>query len=96
MSNGLGTAITPITTQVNPLTSAVDVTELPQGGLEIVAAFDNTGQLATYGYFFPTSEPRYWGSPVLIEPPNGTTFSFSPTICGDDGLMGNSWFTSSP
>ncbi len=87
--NGSDTAITPITTLVNPLTSAVDVAELPQGGLEIVAAFDNSGQLATYEYLFPSSQPRSWGPPVLVQPPNGTSFSFSPAVCGDDGLMGN-------
>lgn len=89
VSNGVDTPITPITNQVNPLTSAIDVAHLFQGGLEIVAAFDNSGQLATYGYVFPSSEPRFWGPPHLIEPPDGTSFSFSPTVCGDDGLMGD-------
>jgi hypothetical protein len=90
VSSGVYTEITPITNLVNTLTSSIDVTNVPPGGLQILAAFDSSGQLATYGKFFPSSAPAYWASPELIQPPNGTTFSFSPTICGDDGLMSDS------
>jgi hypothetical protein len=90
VSNGVSTEITPITTLTNALTSAIDVAYIPPGGLRMLVAFDSSGQLATYGDYFPSSAPPYWASPQLIQPPNGTNFSFSPTICGDDGLMADS------
>jgi hypothetical protein len=87
VSNGVSTPLTPITNLVNTLTSPVDVADLPGAfGLEILAAFDNSGQLAAYGNIQPSSEPAYWTTPVLIAPPNGTSFTFSPAVCGDAGL----------
>jgi hypothetical protein len=85
VSNGTYTQLTPITNLVNPLVSAVDLAYI--GGLRLLVAFDNSGQLATYGNYFATSAPPSWESPELIEPPNGTSFTFSPSVCGDDGLM---------
>ena len=87
VSNGVSTPLTPITNLVNTLASPVDVADLPGAfGLEILAAFDNSGQLAAYGNIQPSSEPAYWTTPVLIAPPNGTSFTFSPAVCGDAGL----------
>jgi hypothetical protein len=87
VSNGVATTLTPITDLVNTLIGPIDVADLPGDfGLQILAAFDNSGQLAAYGNLQPSSEPAYWAAPVLIEPPKGTSFTFSPTVCGDDGL----------
>jgi hypothetical protein len=84
VSGGTDTAITPITTIVNPLNSAIDLSVI--GSLQLVVAFDSSSQLATYGRYV-TGSSTSWGPAELIQPPNGTSFSFSPTVCGDDGLM---------
>ena len=89
VTNGAYTEITPITDLANSLTSAIDLADVPPTGLQILAAFDSGGLLATYGKYFPTSEPPFWALEGL-QPPNGTSFSFSPSVCADDGLMADS------
>lgn len=87
---GVATAISPVTTRVNLFaTSDIDVSQQVGGGstLRLVAAFDNTGLLQIYGNYI-SSAPAMWVAPVTLQPPSGTTFSYSPTICVDTGEMG--------
>jgi hypothetical protein len=84
------TAITPITTRVNPFASSdIDVSQQVGGGssLRLVAAFDSTGVLQIYGNY-NSSAGAMWVAPATLQPPSGTTFSYSPTICVDTGQMG--------
>ena len=88
--SGVATAISPITTRVNPFASSdIDVSQQVGGGssLRLVAAFDDTGLLQIYGNYV-SSAPAMWVAPVTLQPPSGTTFSYSPTICVDTGEMG--------
>lgn len=86
-SGGTATTLTPITTLGSPLATAVDVAYV--GGSfaqRLLAAFDNSGKLSVYVNYLPGSAPPYWATVVQLQPPSGTVFNFSPSICGDAGL----------
>ena len=93
--NGTYTEIDPITNRVNLwASSTIDVAQQAGGGgaARIVAGFDDTGLLGIYTNYISTA-PMYWYSPpVLLSPPSGTTFQYSPTICVDTGYMGGYQF----
>jgi hypothetical protein len=87
---GTLTAITPVTTRVNPFANAaIDVSQQVGGGssLRLIASFDSTGALQVYGNYY-SSAGAMWVAPDTLQPPSGTTFSYSPTICVDTGAMG--------
>ncbi len=86
-SGGTATTLTPITTLGSPLATAIDVAYV--GGSfaqRLLAAFDNSGKLSVYVNYLPGSAPPYWATVVQLQPPSGTAFNFSPSICGDAGL----------
>jgi hypothetical protein len=86
-SDGTTTTLTPITTLGSPLTTAVDVAYVGGSfGQRLLAGYDSSGKMSAYVNYLPGSEPSYWSTVVQMQPPSGTTFNFSPTICGDAGL----------
>jgi len=90
--NGTYTQVTPVTTRVNTFGAAtIDISQQAGGGgaARLVAAFDSSGMLDIYTNYI-SSAPAMWVAPVVLTPPSGTTYGFSPTICVDTTAMGTS------
>jgi hypothetical protein len=86
-SDGTASILTPITTLGSPFATTVDVAYVAGSfGQRLIAGFDNSGKLSVYVNYLPASAPPYWSTIVMLSPPTGTTFNFSPSICGDAGL----------
>jgi len=90
-SSGTYTNLQPITTYTTTITSTIDVSEQPVGGgaVRILVGLDSAGKFDVYNNQIDSGGPR-WFAPVIIAPPSGTTFQYSPTICVDTGAMGGS------
>jgi hypothetical protein len=88
--NGTYTQVTPVTTRINTFGAAtIDISQQAGGGgaARLVAAFDSTGLLDIYTNYV-SSAPASWVAPVVLNPPSGTSYGFSPTICVDTNATG--------
>jgi hypothetical protein len=80
--------LTPITTEAAPVRAGPDIAIQPAGAslIRYFAVFDSNGVLAIY-YHVVNSGGAYWAQPVKLSAPIGT-FTFSPTICTENGGFG--------
>jgi hypothetical protein len=80
--------LTPITTQTGSFRSGPDIAMQPAGGSSVTyfVTLDDTGALAIY-YWVINSGGFYWADPVKLPAPTGA-FTFSPTICTENGGFG--------
>ena len=85
--SGTYTSLQPITTYTTSITSVIDVSQQAAAGaaIRIFVGFDSAGKLNIYNNRIDSGGPR-WFAPVIVSPPTGATFQYSPTICVDTGV----------
>src|SRR6185312_1879162 len=76
------TSLQPISTYTTDIRSAIDVGDQSFGGgaVRIVVGLDSSGKFDVYNNQIDSGGAR-WFDPIILSPPSGTTFQYSPTVC---------------